>query len=42
MRCVADYKEKKLERAHHTKEAIEDNPDAFHKGKWPRCTQSYR
>jgi hypothetical protein len=42
MRRVAECreeKEKKLERAHRAKEAMKDNPDAFRKGKWPRCTQ---
>jgi hypothetical protein len=34
-----EEKEKKLERARHAKEAMEDNPDAFHKYKWPCCTQ---
>jgi hypothetical protein len=41
MRCVAkcrEEKEKKLERACRAKEAMEENPDAFRKGKWPRCT----
>jgi hypothetical protein len=32
-------KEKKLERARRAKDAIGENPDAFRKGKWPRCTQ---
>jgi hypothetical protein len=42
MRRVAEYreeKEKKLERARRAKDAMEENPDAFRKGKWPRCTQ---
>jgi hypothetical protein len=42
MRCVVECKEgkeKKLERARRAKEAMEENPDAFHKGKWPHCTQ---
>jgi hypothetical protein len=42
MRRVAEYrdeKEKKLERACHAKDAMEENPDVFRKGKWPRCTQ---
>jgi hypothetical protein len=42
MRHVAECreeKEKKLERAHRAKEAMEENPNAFRKGKWPRCTQ---
>jgi hypothetical protein len=42
MRRVAEYreeKEKKLERARRAKDAMEENPEAFRKGKWPRCTQ---
>jgi hypothetical protein len=42
MRHVAECreeKEKKLERARRAKEATLENPDAFRKGKWPRCTQ---
>jgi hypothetical protein len=42
MRRVAECreeKEKKLERARRAKDAMEENPDAFRKGKWPRCTQ---
>jgi hypothetical protein len=42
MRCVAkckEEKEKKLERARRAKDAMEANPDAFRKGKWPCCTQ---
>ena len=41
-RCVAAYRverEKKLERARRAKAAMEENPDALRKGKWPRCTQ---
>jgi hypothetical protein len=41
MRRVAECREekkKKLERARRAKEVME-NPDAFRKGKWPRCTQ---
>jgi predicted ATP-dependent protease len=41
-RRVATYREereRKLERACRAKAAIEDNPDAQMKGKWPRCTQ---
>ena len=41
-RCVAAYREereKKLERAHRAKAAMEENLDALRKGKWPRCTQ---
>jgi hypothetical protein len=43
MRRVAECreeKEKKLERhARRAKDAMEENPDTFRKGKWPRCTQ---
>jgi hypothetical protein len=42
MRRVAEYreeKEKKLECARRAKDAMDENPDAFRKGKWPRCTQ---
>jgi hypothetical protein len=41
MRCVAECREekKKLGRAHRAKDAMEENPDAFRKGKWPRCTE---
>jgi hypothetical protein len=41
MRRVAECreeKEKKLEHARRAKEAME-NPGAFSKGKWPRCTE---
>jgi len=41
-RHVATYREereKKLERARRAKAAMEENPDALRKGKWPRCTQ---
>ena len=34
-----EEKEKKLERARRAKDAMEENPDAFCKGKWPCCTQ---
>ena len=34
-----EERERKLERAHRAKAALEDNPDALSKGKWPRCTQ---
>ena len=34
-----EERERKLECARHAKEALEDNPDALRKGKWPRCTQ---
>jgi hypothetical protein len=39
MRRVTGYREKKLQHARCTKEAMEENPDAFRKEKWPRCTQ---
>jgi hypothetical protein len=42
MRRVAYYREereKKLDHARRAKETMEENPDAFRKGKWPRCTQ---
>ena len=42
MRRVAECREekvKKLERARRAKEAMEENPNAFWKGKWPHCTQ---
>jgi len=32
-------REQKFERARRAKAALEDNPDALRKGKWPRCTQ---
>ena len=41
-RRVATYmedREKKLERARRAKAAMEENPDALRKGKWPRCTR---
>jgi vacuolar-type H+-ATPase subunit I/STV1 len=41
-RRVAVYREergKKLERVRRAKIAMEENPDAQRKGKWPRCTQ---
>ena len=41
-RHVAAYREereKKLERARRAKAAMEENPDALRKGKWPRYTQ---
>jgi hypothetical protein len=41
-RRVATYKEereKKLERVRQAKTAMEENPGAQRKGKWPRCTQ---
>ena len=39
---VAAYREdreKKLEHARRAKAAMEENPDALRKGKWPHCTQ---
>jgi hypothetical protein len=42
MRCVAacrEEREKKLERVRRAKAAMEENPDAQKKRKWPRCTQ---
>ena len=42
MRRAATYREdveKKRERARRAKTAMEENPDAQKKGKWPRCTQ---
>ena len=36
---LREDKERKLERARHVKAALEDNPDALRKGKWPCCTQ---
>ena len=33
-----EEKERKLERALRAKAAMEENPDAQRKGKWPRCT----
>jgi hypothetical protein len=41
-RRVTTYREerkKKLECTRRAKEAIEENPDALRKEKWPRCTQ---
>ena len=34
-----EERERKLERAQRVKTAMEENPDAQRKGKWPRCTQ---
>ena len=34
-----EERERKLERARRAKAALEENPDALRKGKWPRCTQ---
>jgi hypothetical protein len=42
MRCVAacrEEREKKLEHVRRAKAAMEENPDAQKKEKWPRCTQ---
>lgn len=42
MRRVAECREeneKKLERARRAQDAMEENPDAFCKGKWPCCTK---
>jgi hypothetical protein len=42
MRLEAEFRadrEKKLDRVHRAKAAMEKNPDAQRKGKWPRCTQ---
>ena len=36
-----EERERKLERARRAKAALEENPDALRKGKWPRCTQQY-
>ncbi|CAN6331696.1 unnamed protein product [Urochloa humidicola] len=36
---VREEREKKLERVRRAKAALEENPDALNKGKWPRCTQ---
>jgi hypothetical protein len=41
MRHVAMYREeneKNLEPAYRSKEAMEENPNSFRKGKWPHCT----
>ena len=34
-----EERERKLERVHRAKAAMEENPDALRKRKWPRCTQ---
>ena len=34
-----EERERKVERARRAKAALEDNPDALRKEKWPRCTQ---
>ena len=34
-----EVREKKLERVHRAKAAMEENPNALRKGKWPHCTQ---
>ena len=36
---LREEREKKLERVRRAKAAMEENPDAQRKGKWPRCTQ---
>ena len=33
-----EVRKKKLERARRAETAMEENPDALRKGKWPRCT----
>jgi hypothetical protein len=41
MRLEAEFRadrEKKLDRMRHAKAAMEENPDAQRKRKWPRCT----
>jgi hypothetical protein len=37
--AAREERERKLERARQAKAAMEENPDAQKKGKWPRCTQ---
>ena len=32
-----EERERKLERVRRAKAAMEENPDALRKGKWPRC-----
>ena len=32
-------RERKLERVRRAKAAMEENPDALRRGKWPHCTQ---
>ena len=42
MRRITAYREereKKLKHARQAKVAMEENPDALRKRKWPRCTQ---
>ena len=34
-----EERERKLERVRCAKAAMEENPNALRKGKWPRCTQ---
>ena len=34
-----EERERKFERVRRAKGAMEENPDALRKGKWPRCTQ---
>ena len=36
-----EERERKVERARRAKAALEDNPDALRKEKWPRCMQWY-
>jgi hypothetical protein len=36
---MREEREKKVERVRRAKVAMEENPDAQKKGKWPRCTQ---
>ena len=33
-----EEREQKLERVRRAKAALEENPDALRKGRWPRCT----
>lgn len=37
--AAREEREKKLERVRRAKAAMDENPDAQRKGKWPRCTQ---
>jgi hypothetical protein len=36
---MREEREKKVERVRRAKVAMEENPNAQKKGKWPRCTQ---
>lgn len=36
---LREEREKRLECVHRAKAAMEENPDALRKEKWPRCTQ---